>query len=282
MANRAFLVGINQYKNPKANLRGCVNDMESLATLLVSKYGFDEPDIRARMLLNEAATAAAITTGLHNLLQGSQAGDVLVFAFGGHGTQIVTTDQQGEPDAKDEALVPYDLSRETLIKDDDIYTIITSYIPEEAPPDTVPNLTAIYDSCHSGTMIRDLIFDPESGNWEEDVVNRYVDFDEEFLRGLGGLAWSSIYLREVKLGPYNVLSACQDEETAADLRKSGELGVPRGAFSFALHKELTDNPNRPLQDLEAPVLEGIRAVSKHKQNPSYYGVAPEAPLFSVP
>jgi hypothetical protein len=255
--------------------------MESLTTLLVSKYEFDEPDIRARMLLNEAATGAAIKAGLHNLLQGAQAGDVLVFAVASHGTQVAITNQQGEPDGKNEAIVPYDLGRDTLISDDDIYSIVTGYIPEGAPPDTVPNLTAIYDCCHSGTMVRGFGFDPESGDWEEEMINRYLDYDDELLR-----EWEMTHLRslprEVKLGPYNVLSACQDDETAADLRKAGDLGTPRGAFSFALHRVLTDNPNMPFRDLEAPVLEGIRAVSKHKQNPAYYGVAAEAPLFSVP
>jgi hypothetical protein len=256
--------------------------MQSLATLLVSKYQFDEQDIQARMLLNEAATSEAITAGLHNLLQGAQAGDVLIFAFAGYGTQAITTNQQGEPEAKDNALVPYNLSRETLIKDDDIYTIVTSYIPEGASPDTVPNLTAIYDSCYSGVRRSDLnlIFDPETGDWDRHVINRYLAYDD--LLHQWEMVWGTLS-REVKLGPYNVLSASQDEETAADLRKAGDLGVPRGAFSYALHRVLTDNPNMSLNDLEEPVLEGIRAVSpRHKQTPSYYGVAPEAPLFSAP
>jgi hypothetical protein len=247
--------------------------MESLATLLVSRYEFDEPDIRARMLLNEKATGAAITAGLRDLLQGSQEGDTLVFGFAGHGTQVATTNQQNEPDGKNEAIVPYDLSKQTLISDD-IYKIVTEYFPEGAPSDTVPSLTVIYDSCHSGTMIRTLGFDPELGDWEEEVVNRHLNYDDELLRELP-------FPREVKLGPYNVLSACQDEETAADLRKAGDLGTPRGAFSFALHNVLTANPNMPYKDLEEPVLQGIQEVTKHRQNPSYYGVDPEAPLFSV-
>ena len=40
MAKRALLVGINRYKIPGADLRGCVNDVKNLKSALTRYYGF--------------------------------------------------------------------------------------------------------------------------------------------------------------------------------------------------------------------------------------------------
>lgn len=277
MAKKAFLVGVNQYSNPpKFNLRGCVNDIESLTTLLVGKYEFDEQYIRDHRLLDQAATGAAIRAGLESLLQGSQPGDVLVFGFAGHGSQLPTKDEQGEIDGKDEVIVPHDISRQSLISDDDITSMVEQYIPNGN--EISVNFTAIYDCCHSGTMIRELVWDNATGDVVEDFINRYVDLDEE-LRGLPAFNWAP---RDIKIGSYNVLSACMDEETAADLRNPGGLGVPRGVFSFVLHRLLTEAPNTRFKDLEAPLLEEIQKQTKHKQTPQYYGPDADATLFAAP
>ena len=47
MADKAFLTGINQYKTI-GNLRGCVNDTESLQRLLTESLGFDPDNVRVK------------------------------------------------------------------------------------------------------------------------------------------------------------------------------------------------------------------------------------------
>ena len=46
MAKRALLVGINRYKIPGADLRGCVNDVKNMKSALTRYYGFADKDIR--------------------------------------------------------------------------------------------------------------------------------------------------------------------------------------------------------------------------------------------
>src|SRR3989304_7973261 len=58
-AKRAVLVGINKYKpDLNADLKGCVNDVESMRDLLIKFFGFNAEDIR--VLIDERATKAGI------------------------------------------------------------------------------------------------------------------------------------------------------------------------------------------------------------------------------
>src|SRR6187399_1820201 len=46
MANkRAVLIGVNRYRLPGADLRGCVNDVKNLQAILSRRYGFAKSDI---------------------------------------------------------------------------------------------------------------------------------------------------------------------------------------------------------------------------------------------
>jgi uncharacterized caspase-like protein len=45
MAKKALLIGINRYKIPGADLRGCVNDVKNMQTVLTQYYGFASKDI---------------------------------------------------------------------------------------------------------------------------------------------------------------------------------------------------------------------------------------------
>ena len=45
MAKKALLIGINRYKIPGADLRGCVNDVENMKGVLTRMYGFASKDV---------------------------------------------------------------------------------------------------------------------------------------------------------------------------------------------------------------------------------------------
>ncbi len=114
---KALLVGINTYEKlpfysnllgrQVTNLRGSVNDVNSMKRLLISQYGFRAEDVQ--VLTNSQATRNAILNAFERwLIHGTREGDLAFFYFSGHGTQI--PDQNGdEDDGMDEALCPYDL-----------------------------------------------------------------------------------------------------------------------------------------------------------------------------
>lgn len=124
-AKRALLVGCN-YPGSDAALRGCVNDCMSVRALLTTYYGFSESDITLMIDTDPSYTkptgknikawptnsrtpaTAQWRAGplwltrvghmhddvaqvkLLELVDASKPGDVLVFHFSGHGTQVGT------------------------------------------------------------------------------------------------------------------------------------------------------------------------------------------------
>ncbi|WP_162559704.1 caspase family protein [Methylobacterium radiodurans] len=253
------MVGINTYSNRSFDLKGCLNDIDSLKRLLVSgPYNFNVDDIES--LTDTSATKQSILSRLDYMLGTASPGDTLIFAFSGHGTQAASQDQS-ESDKKDECLVPYEGTFTSLIRDNDLHGMYNKYI------DSRIKFTAIYDMCHSGTMIREL--DVINDNIVEVVSNRCLDvFD---LKGRPA--------RDKEIGPYNILSACKDNETAADLRAVGPSKQSRGAFSYSLHNFLSLTPDLPVAIADGQILDGIKEVSDHKQNPHYVVYDINSPLI---
>jgi hypothetical protein len=123
MARRALLVGLNHYPDPANNLRGCVNDVLQVSSLLQRGFLFDaSADIR--LLTDERATTARIIERLRWLLRGAGPGDTLVFHYSGHGAQV--RDRHGDEldDGLDEIICPYDLDWDDPFTDDDLHAIL--------------------------------------------------------------------------------------------------------------------------------------------------------------
>jgi hypothetical protein len=151
MAKKALIVGINNYQNPRNNLRGCVNDALGWSNILTTKFGFKSGS-SVRMLLDDRATTANIIGRLHWLVDGAKAGDQLVFTFSGHGSQIVNTKYDRddyEPDGLDEIICPYDINWDKNYISDDFLNKLFRLVPKGV------ELLVISDSCHSGTLLRE-------------------------------------------------------------------------------------------------------------------------------
>src|SRR5215211_2464640 len=98
MTKRAFLVGINDYLILGPDLQGCVNDVQDMANTLVI-CGFKPSDIL--ICTDSRATKENMIKGIKSLVDGSLAGDSIVFYYSGHGSQMLTTE---EPDEFNEVL----------------------------------------------------------------------------------------------------------------------------------------------------------------------------------
>ena len=106
MARRAVLIGVNKYKVPGADLRGCVNDVRNLQGVLTTYYGFAAKDIVT--LTDYAATKTAMEKAIAKLVSGAEKGDVLLLHYSGHGSNV-PDDDGDEADKRDEILCPTDL-----------------------------------------------------------------------------------------------------------------------------------------------------------------------------
>jgi hypothetical protein len=144
MAKRALLVGINRYKIPGADLRGCVNDVKHMKSVLTRYYGFGEKDIRT--LTDLQATKKAMQSEISRLVAKARPGDVLLLHYSGHGSNV--PDRNGdEADGRDEILCPADLDWGDPLLDDWLR------LEFDKLPAGV-NFTVVMDCCHSGTNTR--------------------------------------------------------------------------------------------------------------------------------
>jgi hypothetical protein len=262
MSKRALLVGINNFIRPDWALRGCINDTVELRYLLITYFGFQDEDVR---VLNDGdASAQGIRDGLAWLLSDYDGGDVRVFHFSSHGTQV--DDQSGDEwECMDEVIVPYDHDWDNPFRDDDLRAIF------EGVPEGV-NFTFIADCCHSGTVQKvaleaGLVFTPRFLTPPPEVIARIKalrqqrDADpagwaaDQLVRALRGAPmdqWLQVirdyiamllsYFRENKYGfvstdRHVLLAACEDRQTAADAQIEGDY---RGAFSWALGKAIRE------------------------------------------
>ena len=147
MARKALLVGLNRYPDPANTLQGCVNDVRQIRALLEGHFDFSRPE-DVRVLLDQQATTAAIRSGLAWLVAGARPGDVLVFHYSGHGSQVPDRDGDETTDSLDEIICPYDLDWDDPIADDDLYAAVR-HLPAGVA------LTVVLDCCHSGTGLRE-------------------------------------------------------------------------------------------------------------------------------
>lgn len=149
-ADRALLVGVEKYgDNRVPETPGCVQDALQTAEFLKSRYNFADSSIK--VLTNEAATSTSIEQEFRRwLIEGTQPGDRVFFLYAGHGSQL-KDDNGDEADGLDETIAPYDVNPETgagEIRDDVFDEMIAALSGRRA--------VLVFDSCHSGTISRDI------------------------------------------------------------------------------------------------------------------------------
>jgi hypothetical protein len=150
----ALVVGINVYQTfPEGSLKGAENDARLFSSLLETRFGFPRENIR--LLLSRDATAEAIRGEFERrLVKPSKPGDQVVFFFSGHGSQVRDADGD-EPDGYDEILCPTDIA---VAPDGKIHNMVTDdELGELAKKLQGREFVAIFDCCHSGTGLRDIV-----------------------------------------------------------------------------------------------------------------------------
>jgi len=259
---RAVVVGINTYAPTETgtgftlrkwkDLDGAVNDAQAMEALLLGRFEFDE----VTLLLEEDATRDAIFSALQAMQQASSAGDVALFYYAGHGSQVKNL-ASTEADGLDETIVPSDVPDGSAdIRDKELRGVFNGIL------DRGSYLTLIFDSCHSGSITRGL----------PGTATRFLE------RAPGEINDPTELPRPVDRGAL-ILSSAQDNQLASEMLDDG--GNARGAFSWALNRALSE------MDVDAPasdVFLKARALMKGRgltQNPVIGGLADrrDSPLF---
>ncbi len=230
---KALLVGINDYPGTFSDLMGCVNDVQNMQDLLTSLFGFTTGDIS--VLTDRSATTANILEALGMLVYEASPGDVLLFHFSGHGTQVPDTSGD-EKDRLDEVICPCDIDwRGNVVRDDDLNRIF-----DPVPPGV--HVEIFLDCCHSGTGLRAL-----GGDYRK---NRFLPVPEDLL----ATCTSTKTFKPIRPSKVQVLwAACRANQYAADSLLNGRYG---GAFTTLLCNSIRASGSRAKR---SDVLKDVRA-----------------------
>lgn len=267
-AQKALLVGINNYPEEANRLEGCINDVFTMSSVL-QECGV--PPEAIRTCLDDRATANGILDRMKWLLDDPKPGDELIFYYSGHGARVPQYGDDFEPDHHVEVLVPWDFdwTPEKAISDDQIYGLY-SQLPYDC------RLIMIFDCCHSGGIHRDGGLRPRGLTPPDDIRHRELKWDiktqmwvgrdfkrinEDFtrqketaidyfgrdgatkrlgraamLRGLTAGKYNRLKKEAAKsrpVGPYLplIIEACAEEQFSYEYRHGA---TSHGAFTFSL------------------------------------------------
>ena len=212
-AVRALLVGIGEYppSSDFTKLDGPPNDLVLMKDWLTKDLGVGESGIVE--LKDEQATSRRIQEAFQeHLVKGCEPGDVALFYYSGHGTQVEDLGPDlDEVDHKDEALVTWDFTEtdtSTWLTDDMLNRHMGSL--------RAGHVVVMFDSCHAGTGTRGIKGTAGTFGWSTRSISKP---DTSF--------------REKK-SPENQLfiAACGDGELARQVHSTLVDGVA-GAFTEA-------------------------------------------------
>lgn len=148
--HRALFIGINEYESDAiSDLRGALNDVELIRSVLETRYGFQRENVS--VLTDRDATRAGILAALEKLVGESGPEDFVYIHFSGHGSQVDDLDGDEADDGLDETIIPHDARTAGIpdITDDELNTILADL--------DVRGALIVLDSCHSGTATRDAV-----------------------------------------------------------------------------------------------------------------------------
>jgi len=254
-----------------SNLDGPKTDIAAMRELLTRKYAFTAVDTLEDQKANRAAILGAIKK---DLVDDAAAGDVCVFYYSGHGSRVRNS-KGGEPDGYDESIVPADSNQGALdIRDKELARLFLQALNKGV------TLTAIFDSCHSGSIGR---------GYPVEERTRMLPFIET------DVAQEPGFRQPPGQAGALIISASQDNEEAKERMYEGTW---RGNFSWALISVLNQPSvavNEPAERVfqrvtsfmkgegvtHQPVLEGNQERRRGPLFGKASGVAAEGPTASL-
>lgn len=277
---KALFIGIN-YIGLDGELAGCINDAKNLSAFLMENYNYKREDI---IILTDdqqnpvlQPTKANIIRAMQWLVKDAQPNDSLFLHYSGHGGQTEDIDGD-EDDGYDEVIYPLDHKQAGHIVDDELHEIVVR------PLVAGVRLTAIFDSCHSGSVLdlpyiystKGVLKEPnlaaEAGQGLLSAITAYATGDAGGAVGaIMGIAKSAYrgnsgYKKTIatKTSPADVImwSGSKDDQTSADANIASKA---TGAMSWAFVTALKQDPKQSYVEL----LNSIRDVleTKYSQKP---------------
>lgn len=233
--DKVLSIGIN-YVGTSSELRGCVNDVIQISKNVVAKSMVTMTELSSDPKL--IPTRQNMLNQIDLLVKDAKAGDRLLFQYSGHGSY--ERDRNGdEEDGRDEVICPLDYDSAGCISDDVIKAHLIDPLPEGC------KLFAIFDSCHSGTIV-DLGYNYRV--YPRDDKRKYVTRRDA-------------HYADTKCDVI-CLSGCEDPQTSADAYITGKY---QGAMTWGFLASVNEIKNKK-QDLSYHnVMKTLLSLMKQKR-----------------
>ncbi|MFD0357927.1 caspase domain-containing protein [Streptomyces sp. NPDC127110] len=251
----ALLVGINEYRDGmRADLRGCLNDVAAAGAALEA---LAPGRVRARVLTDGAATAAAVEEGITGHLGQAGPGDTALLWFSGHGTEYpaLTPDELlVEPTGWCQALVCAD----GPLPDKRLGVLLDGAAAGGA------RVVAVLDSCFSGGSTRK--------EWPCRALPPLPSWRPSPSAGTRDLTGPARATGHV------LLAACRSDQPAYERQLEGPDGpVVQGVFTYALTRALrTAAPGTTVRELLSEAEATVRRLVT-RQQPVLFPAEPGGP-----
>lgn len=236
---KGLCIGIN-YVGQGHELKGCINDANGVRKALLKQFNYPEDNV---MILWDTSPHACnlptrenIITAMRWLVKDARPHDSLFFHYSGHGAQVKDP-HFDELDGQDEVIFPMDHKRKGYITDDELHEIMVKNLPRGC------RLTALFDSCHSGTVL-DL---------------PYIYYNFKVLKG--GRMTRAVLKAKRTEGDVVSWCASRSDQKSVDTFIDGQAV---GAMSHAFLKCLRDNPTQSYRGLLSSIR---RQLTRYEQSP---------------
>lgn len=183
---KALLIGIN-YIGTASQLNGCLNDIKAIQNVLTTNYAF-KPEL-IKIMTDETPqkpTRENILSAFKDFLQSGAEGDLLFFAYSGHGSTTVDYNKDEAKGGNDEMIISADLKG---ILDDELKALIQTNLKKNV------TLFALFDCCFSGTVL---------------------DLKYQYLDSLENDTFTENANETETFGNVIMISGCNDNQTSAD------------------------------------------------------------------
>jgi metacaspase-1 len=261
MKKKALLIGINNYQTING-LQGCINDVTNVRNVLKTFFGFTNEDIR--VLTDERATKANILSRLEKMVSAGKPGDLLIFQFSGHGSQILDRENDELKDHMDELICPYDMNWDDGFITDDMLGNILLKLKKGV------RMELMLDSCHSGTGTRDINPGmPACTTTSRMIKNRCVsppvDIESRYEGEEDKLKPKKAFRTDQRIILNHILWAgCRDNQTSADAEIAGYYN---GAFSYYFCKHIRENKGKVARNNLCTMVKNSLKFNKFDQVP---------------
>ncbi|MBT2491883.1 caspase family protein [Streptomyces sp. ISL-96] len=247
-------IGVNEIDEKRYGTKAELKNPENDAVTMTDLAKANNFDVVATLLTNDA-TSEKVTAALKEAASQLSSGDKLLLTYAGHGAQV--PDKNGdEPDRRDETWVLYD--RQLI--DDELYALFGTFAEDV-------RIVLLSDSCHSGTVARDLSLFLNGAELERNFDTSEPAQVRARVRALPQDAQFRNYQRDQELydeiqrtvpaaeqqeikADVLLLSGCQDNQSSSDgtgpnglftetLLRTWKNGAFRGTYS-SLHRQVVE------------------------------------------